>query len=70
MYLIPLGLMIQEWDPEILGQAARTSNAATCSLGRAFSGVRVPVTLGNMIGGELLVGGVYWFVYLRPRRRL
>jgi formate transporter len=23
-------------------------------------------TLGNVIGGSLLVGLVYWFVYLRP----
>jgi formate/nitrite transporter FocA (FNT family) len=23
-------------------------------------------TLGNVIGGALLVGLVYWFVYLRP----
>ena len=26
----------------------------------------VPVTLGNIVGGTLLVGAVYWFVYLRP----
>jgi formate/nitrite transporter FocA (FNT family) len=26
----------------------------------------VPVTIGNVIGGTLLVGVVYWFVYLRP----
>jgi CBS domain-containing protein len=35
----------------------------------------LPVTLGNIIGGSLLVGAVYWFVYLRrtaaePVRRL
>jgi len=24
-------------------------------------------TLGNLIGGSLLVGGVYWFIYLRRR---
>lgn len=28
----------------------------------------VPVTLGNVLGGTLLVGGVYWFVYLRTAR--
>ena len=28
----------------------------------------LPVTIGNVIGGTLLVGAVYWFVYLRPRR--
>jgi formate/nitrite transporter FocA (FNT family) len=27
----------------------------------------VPVTIGNVIGGTLLVGAVYWFVYLRAR---
>jgi formate/nitrite transporter len=26
----------------------------------------VPVTLGNMIGGVVFVGAVYWLVYLRP----
>ncbi|MDP9463024.1 MAG: formate/nitrite transporter family protein, partial [Actinomycetota bacterium] len=26
----------------------------------------VPVTLGNIVGGALLVGLTYWFVYLRP----
>jgi len=25
----------------------------------------IPVTLGNIIGGAVLVGMVYWFVYLR-----
>ena len=28
----------------------------------------LPVTIGNIIGGALLVGIVYWFVYLRPSR--
>jgi hypothetical protein len=27
----------------------------------------IPVTIGNVIGGGLMVGVVYWFVYLRPR---
>jgi formate transporter len=26
----------------------------------------LPVTLGNIVGGAVLVGLVYWFVYLRP----
>lgn len=29
----------------------------------------LPVTLGNIIGGALLVGLVYWFVFLRGRPR-
>jgi formate/nitrite transporter FocA (FNT family) len=27
----------------------------------------VPVTLGNIIGGSVMVAAVYWFVYLRKR---
>ena len=27
----------------------------------------VPVTIGNVIGGTLLVGLMYWFIYLRRR---
>jgi formate/nitrite transporter len=26
----------------------------------------VPVTIGNILGGGLMVGAIYWFVYLRP----
>ena len=25
----------------------------------------LPVTLGNLLGGGVLVGAVYWFIYLR-----
>jgi hypothetical protein len=28
----------------------------------------VPVTLGNIVGGTVLVGAVYWLVYLRGKR--
>lgn len=30
---------------------------------------RAPVnTIGNLVGGSLMAGGVYWFVYLRRRK--
>ncbi|HSJ92607.1 MAG TPA: formate/nitrite transporter family protein, partial [Gaiellaceae bacterium] len=28
----------------------------------------LPVTIGNVFGGAVMVGAVYWFVYLRPAR--
>jgi hypothetical protein len=28
-----------------------------------------PVAVGNIIGGSLLVGGIYWLAYLRPQER-
>ena len=27
----------------------------------------LPVTIGNIVGGAIMVGAVYWFVYLRGR---
>ena len=28
----------------------------------------LPVTIGNIIGGALLVAAIYWFIFLRPKR--
>ena len=28
----------------------------------------LPVTIGNILGGAVMVGAVYWLVYLRPQR--
>lgn len=68
MYIVPLGLLLKAWAPATLwttlGAASPDLAALTWS---AFMAGLIPVTLGNIVGGGLLVGGVYWFVYLRPR---
>jgi formate/nitrite transporter len=61
MYLVPFGMLIeassgaQSWLP---------AGASPMRLPDFFFGL-IPVTLGNIVGGGLLVGGIYWFVYLR-----
>ena len=37
--------------------------------GNFFLGNLVPVTLGNIVGGALFVGSVYWLVYVRKMAR-
>jgi len=68
MYFIPLGLFIVDWAPDSLwqqiGAGAGDYGALTWT---RFGLSLIPVTIGNVIGGGLLVGGVYWFVYLRKR---
>ena len=68
MYLIPLGLFIKAWAPAVLwtqvGQTVADYAALTWP---AFFESLIPVTIGNIIGGGVLVGGVYWFIYLRTR---
>lgn len=70
MYLIPLGLLIKWLAPAALWSALATTPAELggLTLGGLFANL-VPVTIGNVIGGGVLVGAVYWFVYLRTRAR-
>lgn len=68
MYFIPLALMIKAFAPASLWASLATTPAAFSglTLGGLVANL-VPVTIGNIIGGGVLVGAVYWFVYLRTR---
>ena len=69
MYFIPLGILLGT-EPEVLGAAA-AGGAPTDSLDlMGFASNLVPVTLGNIVGGTLLVAAVYWFIYLRAENRV
>lgn len=52
MFLLPWSLVLAGFDPAAL--SAAILNIAI-------------VTLGNIVGGTLLVAGVYWLIYLRLR---
>lgn len=68
MYFIPLGLFVKAWGPADMWSQLGSSAAAFAGLTwPAFFSSLVPVTIGNIIGGGALVGGVYWFIYLRKR---
>jgi formate transporter len=68
MYIIPLGLFLKAWAPVALWTQMGSTAADFAALTwPAFFGSLIPVTLGNIVGGSVLVGGTYWFVYLRPR---
>ena len=71
MYLIPLGLFVKAWGHAALWIQIGSSSADYGNLTwSVFFVSLIPVTIGNIIGGGGLVGGVYWFIYLRPRRKL
>jgi formate transporter len=67
MYFIPVGLFIRAgasdrfWSD--IGKSA--ADYPALSWEHFFVNNLLPVTLGNIIGGTVLVGAVYWFVYLR-----
>ena len=68
-FFIPMGLFIKtgagEHFWESIGRTAADFPALTWT---NFLGNLIPVTAGNIIGGSVLVGAVYWFVYLRKSR--
>ncbi len=64
MYFIPLGILLRSSSD--LSAAAESAGVSLDSLGPAGLATNlVPVTLGNIVGGTLLVAAIYWFVYLR-----
>ena len=68
MYFIPMGLFIKYTAPDSFWATIGKSAADYPHLTPAGFGMNLlPVTIGNVIGGGILVGAVYWFVYLRKR---
>jgi formate/nitrite transporter len=65
MYFVPFALLVAAADPGFV--AVRGLDVAALTWTGFLARNLLPVTLGNVAGGALLVGGVYWFVYLRPR---
>ena len=67
MFYLPAAGMIEALaGPELL--AGIPASTIGFSVG-SFLQVLAPVTLGNILGGGVLVALVYWFVYLRPQRK-
>jgi len=70
MYFIPKAIwLLHQQDPVI--------NSLIAASGENYDGITwknfllnnlLPVTLGNIIGGAVLVGMIYWFVYLRKKQ--
>jgi formate/nitrite transporter len=62
MYFIPLGIFLKG------SEAAAVAGISLDNLtwgGFVFNNL-IPVTLGNIVGGSLVVGLLYWLVYVKP----
>ena len=66
MFFIPFALFVKS-DSDFVA-AHGPSGLAQVTRADFLTRNLVPVTIGNVIGGGLMVGAVYWFVYLRRRR--
>ncbi len=64
MFMIPLG-MVAAANPEILELAGYGADELVNLNVAGFMHNLIPVTLGNIIGGAVMVALVYYFIYLR-----
>ena len=70
IYFIPMGLFIKAGAPDSFwASIGRTAaDFPTLTWDNFLIGNLLPVTIGNIIGGSVMVAAVYWFVYLRDRK--
>ncbi|MGQ3683511.1 MAG: formate/nitrite transporter family protein [Candidatus Loosdrechtia sp.] len=73
MWLIPMAIVLKGNSSVLAAAEKVTGGQPDLSNLTFFKGFlidnMVPVTLGNLFGGIVLVAGVYWFVYLRPVKK-
>ena len=67
MYFISIGLLIKS-DEAFVSSLDPQPDLSGLTWESFFVDNLLPVTIGNIIGGAVMVGAVYWLVYLRPRR--
>jgi formate transporter len=66
MYFIPFGLFLRN-DESSLASVGSGLDLSDLTWGAFLVDNLLPVTIGNVIGGTVMVAAFYWFVYLRPR---
>ncbi len=66
MYFIPIALFIKQMGTSTFFEAIKKTPADFTHLtwGNFFLANLLPVTIGNIIGGAVMVGLMYWFIYL------
>lgn len=67
MFMIPLGIVIKNFAAPEFWQAigAAPEQFSNLTVSHFITDNLIPVTIGNIIGGGLLVGLTYWIIYLR-----
>jgi formate transporter FocA len=65
MFFIPMGLLVKSDHVFVASHTAPAGLDHLTWTHFVLSNL-IPVTIGNIIGGGLMVGAVYWFIYLRP----
>ncbi|CAM2795232.1 formate transporter FocA [Vibrio mytili] len=68
MFMVPLGIVIANFAPESFWTSVGVSAAqyADLNISHFLTANLIPVTLGNIVGGAVLVGLSNWCIFRRP----
>lgn len=67
MYFVPYALFIKYFDPAYISAVEdKVANLDKLEWQAFILNNLIPVTIGNIIGGAVLVATVYWAIFLRP----
>lgn len=71
MFYVPAGLFAAKNSAYMAAYSAisGSSNVKSLTWGTMFTKNLIPVTIGNIIGGVVLVGIGYWFIYLHDAKK-
>ncbi|MDE1326053.1 formate transporter FocA [Vibrio aestuarianus] len=69
MFMVPLGIVIQNFAPDSFWQqiGVNASHYADLNIYHFITANLIPVTLGNIVGGAVLVGLANWSIFRRPQ---
>ena len=69
MYFIPYALFIKNSDPNFVTAVGdKVAHLELLTWQAFFINNLIPVTIGNIIGGAVLVAAVYWAIFLRSAK--
>ncbi len=69
MYFIPYALLIKGFDPQFVAKVTdKVPRLEVLTWKAFFINNLIPVTIGNVIGGAVLVAAVYWVVFLHEKK--
>lgn len=67
MYFIPYALFVKYFDPAYVAAVGdKVTNLDELTWNAFLIDNLIPVTIGNIIGGAVLVAAIYWAIFLRP----
>jgi formate/nitrite transporter len=71
MYFIPAGILAKtnkQWLSQALNTGMSQEQINSLNMKTFLIDNLLPVTLGNIVGGGILIGLAYWFIYLRKMK--